>query len=197
MGEVVLMWSSRDISLIITFSAFTLVFGVLIGRVPDLITGIAGIGYVFTIVYSISQSVLWSLFEGRRWRILVKVLLVRLISLLLFTSGSLSYVIPPTLATLLNSAIIDIFFNSFYNYFKRKNKLLWWIILAQLYYWSTHTLWILVFTSILYFPFESVIQYWFIPVALVMLPIMIIEAIIGGSIGYKIYRRVERLLNKS
>ena len=191
------MWSSRDISLIITFSAFTLVFGVLIGRVPDLITGIAGIGYVFTIVYSISQSVLWSLFEGRRWRILVKVLLVRLISLLLFTSGSLSYVIPPTLATLLNSAIIDIFFNSFYNYFKRKNKLLWWIILAQLYYWSTHTLWILVFTSILYFPFESVIQYWFIPVALVMLPIMIIEAIIGGSIGYKIYRRVERLLNKS
>ena len=191
------MWSSRDISLIITFSAFTLVFGVLIGRVPDLITGIAGIGYVFTIVYSISQSVLWSLFEGRRWRILVKVLLVRLISLLLFTSGSLSYVIPPTLATLLNSAIIDIFFNSFYNYFKRKNKLLWWIILAQLYYWSTHTLWILVFTSILYFPFESVIQYWFIPVALVMLPIMIIEAIIGGSIGYKIYRRVERLLKKS
>ena len=191
------MWSSRDISLIITFSAFTLVFGVLIGRVPDLITGIAGIGYVFTIVYSISQSVLWSLFEGRRWRILVKVLLVRLISLLLFTSGSLSYVIPPTLATLLNSAIIDIFFNSFYSYFKRKNKLFWWIIIAQLYFWSTHTLWILVFTSILYFPFESVIQYWFIPVALVMLPIMIIEAIIGGSIGYKIYRRVERLLNKS
>jgi hypothetical protein len=188
------MWSSRDISLIITFSAFTLVFGVLIGRVPDLITGIAGIGYVFTIVYSISQSVLWSLFEGRRWRILVKVLLVRLISLLLFTSGSLSYVIPPTLATILNSAIIDIFFNSFYSHFKRKNKLFWWIILAQLYFWSTHTLWILVFTSILYFPFESVIQYWFIPVALVMLPIMILEAIIGGSIGYKIYRRVERLL---
>jgi hypothetical protein len=193
MGAV-LMWSSRDISLIITFSALTLIFGVLIGRVPDLITGIAGIGYVFTIVYSISQSVLWSLFEGRRWRILVKVLLVRLISLLLFTSGSLSYVIPPTLATILNSAIIDIFFNSFYSYFKRKNKLFWWIILAQLYFWSTHTLWILVFTSILYFPFESVIQYWFIPVALVMLPIMILEAIIGGSIGYKIYRRVERLL---
>jgi hypothetical protein len=193
MGAV-LMWSSRDISLIITFSALTLIFGVLIGRVPDLITGIAGIGYVFTIVYSISQSVLWSLFEGRRWRILVKVLLVRLISLLLFTSGSLSYVIPPTLATILNSAIIDIFFNSFYSYFKRKNKLFWWIILAQLYFWSTHTLWILVFTSFLYFPFESVIQYWFIPVALVMLPIMIIEAIIGGSIGYKIYRRVEKLL---
>jgi hypothetical protein len=194
MEGVVLMWSSRDISLIITFSAFTLIFGVLIGRVPDLITGIAGIGYVFTIVYSISQSVLWSLFEGRRWRILVKVLIVRLISLFLFTSGNLSYSIPPTLATILNSAIIDVFFNSFYSYFKRKNKLFWWIILAQLYFWSTHTLWILVFTSILYFPFESVIQYWFIPVALVMLPIMILEAIIGGSIGYKIYRRVERLL---
>jgi hypothetical protein len=193
MGAV-LMWSSRDISLIITFSALTLIFGVLIGRVPDLITGIAGIGYVFTIVYSISQSVLWSLFEGRRWRILVKVLIVRLISLFLFTSGNLSYIIPPTLATILNSAIIDIFFNSFYSYFKRKNKLFWWIILAQLYFWSTHTLWILVFTSFLYFPFESVIQYWFIPVALVMLPIMIIEAIIGGSIGYKIYRRVEKLL---
>jgi hypothetical protein len=191
---VVLMWSSRDISLIITFSALTLIFGVLIGRVPDLITGIAGIGYVFTIVYSISQSVLWSLFEGRRWRILVKVLIVRLISLFLFTSGNLSYSIPPTLATILNSAIIDIFFNSFYSYFKRKNKLFWWIILAQLYFWATHTIWILVFTTILYYPFESVIQYWFIPVALVMLPIMIIEALIGGSIGYKIYRRVERLL---
>jgi hypothetical protein len=187
------MWSSRDISLIITFSAFTLVFGVLIGRVPDLITGIAGVGYIFTIVYSISQSVLWLLFEGRRWRILAKVSIVRLISFFI-TSGSPSYIIPPTLATLLNSAIIDIFFNSFYSYFKRKNKLFWWIILAQLYFWATHTIWILVFTTILYYPFESVIQYWFIPVALVMLPIMIIEALIGGSIGYKIYRRVERLL---
>ena len=188
------MWSSRDISLIITFSAFTLVFQVLIGQVPDLITGIAGIGYVFTIVYSISQTVLWLLFEGRRWRILAKVLLVRLIAGLLITSGGPSYYIPPTLATIVNSAVIDVVFISFYDFFKQKNKLLWWAILAQIYFWSTHTIWILVFTSILYYPFEMALQYWFIPVALVMLPIMIVEAIAGSYLGYKIYRRVENLL---
>jgi len=45
----------------------------------------------------------------------------------------------------------------------------------------------------LFVPWEEVITTWFVPVMSVMLPIMIIEAIAGSYIGYKIYRRVEKL----
>jgi hypothetical protein len=188
------MWSSRDVALIIMFSAFNVVFQLLIGQVPDLITGIPGATYIFTIVYSISQTVFWLLIGGRRWRIVTKSLLVRLISFFLVSSGELSVTLPATLATILNSTIIDVVFNSYYESFRQKNKLLWWAILSQLFFWSTHTIWILVFSSLLFYPIEGVLQYWFIPVALVMLPVMIVESIAGGYIGYKIYRRVEKIV---
>jgi hypothetical protein len=61
--------ASRDITLVIMFSVLELVFQALIGQVPGLITGIEGIGYAFTIFYSIIQSVAYLMYEGRRWRI--------------------------------------------------------------------------------------------------------------------------------
>jgi len=177
------MWNSRDIALIIMFAVLSFVFQVLIGQIPNLITGIAGIGYVFTIVYSITQTVAWLMYGGRRWRIFAQTLLFTLLCL----SVIQSWTPPVVMATILNIFIVDLVFNSIHGSFERKNKLVWWAILTQGYYWTTHPLLVLSFSRI-FFPVEAVA-----PIMSLILPLMIIEAIAGSYIGYKIYRRVEKI----
>ena len=59
-----LMKNSRDLALVIMFAVLSFVFQALIGQVPSLITGVLGIGYAFTIVYSIIQSVAYLMYGG-------------------------------------------------------------------------------------------------------------------------------------
>jgi len=179
---------SRDVALIIMFVVLEIVFQVLIGQVPGLITGIGGIGYVFTILYSIIQSIAYLLYEGRRWRIFAQGLLHALIAFSLIPT----FIFPAALAAIVNCLILDLIFNSVYKRFKSANKLFVWILICQIFYWITHPLWLLLFSSF-FVPVEEVISTWFVPVMSVMLPIMIIEAIAGSYFGYRIYRRVEKI----
>jgi hypothetical protein len=179
---------SRDVALIIMFAALEIGFQVLIGQVPGLITGIEGIGYVFTILYSIIQSVAYLMYEGRRWRIFAQGLLHALIAFPLIPT----FIFPAALAAIVNTLILDLIFNSVYKRFKSANKLFSWILIGQIFYWITQPLWLLLFSSF-FVPVEEVISTWFVPIMSVMLPIMIIEAIAGSYLGYKIYRRVEKI----
>jgi hypothetical protein len=165
------------------------IFLVLIGQVPRLITGIPGITYAFHIVYSILQSVSWLMFEGRRWRIVTQGLLLSTLALTVVPVWNPAIAV----STIINMLIVDLVFNSFYGIFERKKKLLQWVLLGQVYYWSTHSLWVLLFSSLLLYPFEALLNNWFIPIMLVMLPVIIIEGIAGSYIGYKTYRRVEKI----
>jgi len=183
------MINSKDLALVIVFAVLTFVFMLLIGQVPELITGVPGISYVFTIVYAINQTVAWLLYEGRRWRIFAQ---GSLISLLGF-SFIITWNRPLGMATILNAFLVDVIFNSVYEFFKKKNKLVLWVILSQVFYWGTHSLWIVVFGSLFFYPFDFIVGQWFIPIMSVMLPVMIVEAIAGGYIGYKIYRRVKKI----
>ena len=94
---------------------------ILVGQVPNLISGIPGINYVFTIVYSIFQTVSWLMYEGRRWRIFGQGLLLALLALLFIPPWTLSV----AMATILYMFIVDLIFNSVYGFFKRKNMLNW------------------------------------------------------------------------
>ena len=182
------LFSSRDLALIITFAVLNFVFGFMIGQVPRLITGIPGIGYAFTIVYSITITVSFLMYEGRRWRMFTQGLLFTLLSL----SIAYSDVLPAFISSTLCVFSLDVVFNSVYSHFKKKNRLVRWAIMGQVFYWTLSPLLILSALS-LFYPLQGVLATWFIPVMSVMLPIMIIEAIAGGYIGYKIYRRVEKL----
>lgn len=182
--------NSRDIAVVVMFAVMGFVFMVLIGQVPRLITGIPGITYAFHIVYSILQSVSWLMFEGRRWRIVAQGLVLSLLALTVIVVWTPAV----AMATIVNMFIVDLVFNSFHGFFERKKMLLYWLILGQVYYWSTHSLWVLLFSS-LFYPFEALLKTWFLPVMSVMLPVLIIEAIAGSYIGYKIYRRVEKVQN--
>ena len=181
------MKNSRDLALVVMFSAISFVFNVSVGQVPSLITRIPGIAFVFTIVYSIIQSVAYLMYEGRRWRILAQALLLNLLYFLFIKSWT-----PPVLmATITNMLLVDLIFNSFYGKFKRDNRLFRWILALQLFSWITYSFIILPFL-LPFIPMEDVITY-FVTVLIVWLPIIIVEAVAGSYIGYKIYRRVEKI----
>ena len=182
------MEKSRDIALIVMFAVLTFVFQALIGQVPSLITGIPGIGYAFTIVYSIIQSVAFLLYEGRRWRIFAQGLLFSLIAFPFLPT----FTLPAAMAAVITSFIVDVVFNSFYGHFKKANRLVWWILLNQVCYWATLPLWLLPFLFLVA-PIQEVIETWFIPLMSVMLPLMIAEAVAGSYIGYKIYKRTKNI----
>ena len=181
--------NTRDLALIIFFAVLNFIFMVVIGQVANSITFIPGIGYAFIIFYSIIASIAWLMYEGRRWRILAQGLLFNSLALLFIPSRRS----PIVIGAILNVLIVDLIFNSVYGFFRKKNKLLWWIEFLQVFFWAIAPLWDVLFLSLFVYPFESVLKTWFIPIMSVMLPIMIVEALAGGYIGYKIYQRVVKL----
>ena len=180
------MKDSRDIALIIMFVALSFAFKELIGQI-ETITGIHGSDFLLTIVYSIIQSVAYLMYGGRRWRILAQALLLSSLYFLFIPSWTL----PVAMATITNMFIVDLVFNSFHGKFKRDNRLFWWILALQVYSWTTFSFIVLPFLF-LFIPVEAVIAY-FVTVGIVWLPITIAEAVAGSYIGYKIYRRVEKI----
>jgi len=182
--------SSRDLATIITFAVLNFVFGFLIGQIPRLITGIPGIGYAFTVVYSITITVSFLMYEGRRWRMFAQGLLFTLLSLSTAQSDMLAAVISSTISVF----ALDLVFNSVYVYFNKGGQLEKWAIFSQVFYWTLSPF-VILFTLSLFYPLEGVLATWFIPVMSIMLPVMIAEAFVGGYIGYQIYRRVEKISN--
>jgi hypothetical protein len=172
------------------FAVLNFVFGFLIGQVPRLITGIPGIGYAFTVVYSITITVSFLMYEGRRWRMFAQGLLFTLLSLSTAHSDILAAVISSTISVF----ALDLVFNSAYGSFKKRDKLASWSIFGQVFYWTLSPF-VILLTLSLFYPLQGVIATWFIPVMSIMLPVMIIEAIAGGYMGYQIYRRVEKISN--
>ena len=185
------MKNSKDLALIIMFAVLNLVLMILIGQVPELITGIPAIGYAFIIFYAITQSVAILMYEGRRWRLVMQAFIFNTMALLSVATWTQI----AALVSLISSIIVDVVFNSLYGYFKRKDKLLWFAVVTQVYSWTSQPIWTLLFVSLFLSPFESVLRNWFIPIILVVLPVIIVEAIAGGYIGYKTYERVKRIQN--
>ena len=187
------MKSTREIGLIIVFAVILVVFRLFIGRIVAMIQippfG-TSIGYLMSIFYSTIHSLAFLMYKGKRWRLFSQALLSTLLYLV-FVNPSIQ---GTEMATVTNLFIVDVVFNSFYGFFEKKKKLLWLIIIFQVYYWATHAIWNLLYLSIFFYPFEGLINNWFIPVMLLLIPIMVIEGLIGGFTGYKIYKRVEELL---
>jgi len=182
------MKNSKDLALIIVFAVLNFTIMLITNQITSLIY-MTGLSYVFTILYAINASVAWLMYEGRRWRILAQAILFNTLASLLIPSRT----IPLAIAGIVHAFTADLIFNSFYGYFESRNRLLWWIILLQIFFWATQPFWILVFLASLVYPLESVITIFFIPTMTIGLPIMTISAIAGAIIGYKIYRRVENI----
>jgi hypothetical protein len=185
--------SSRQIGLIIVFAVILVVFRLLIGRAVEMVQippfG-TSTGYLLSIFYSMIHSLAFLTYKGKRWTLFSQALLSTLLYLI-FVNPTLQAV---EMATVTNLFIVDLVFNSFYGSFEKRNKLLWLVMIFQVYYWTTHSIWLLVYSSIFFYPFEGMMNYWFIPIMSILIPIMVVEGIIGGFTGYKIFKRVKKLL---
>lgn len=182
------MKNSKDLALIIIFAVLNFTILLITDQITSLIYMI-GLSYVFTILYAINASVAWLMYEGRRWRILGQAILFNTLASLFVPSRAIVLGI----AGILHALTADLIFNSFYGNFKSRDKLLWWIILLQIFFWATQPIWFLVFLAWLVYPLESVLKVFFIPTMTVGLPIMMVSAIAGAIIGYKVFRRVENI----
>jgi hypothetical protein len=182
------MKNSRDLALIIVFAVLNFTIMLITAEITNLIYMI-GLSYVFTVLYAINASVAWLMYEGRRWRILSQAILFNTLAVLFVPSKT----VVSFISAISHALVADLIFNSFYGNFKSRDKLLWWIILLQIFFWATSPLWNLVFLSSFVYPLESVLKVFFIPTMTVGFPIMMVSAIAGAIIGYKIFRRVENI----
>jgi hypothetical protein len=185
------VWKTRDIAFIILFSVLTFInFSTTVQFIRGL--GIPGLYYADvggTILFGVS----FLLYEGRRWRVLAQSLLILILGLFWFTGGATQTIIR-LIPWIMKAIFVDIVLNSLYGSFKRKNKLLWLTILGCVVFFALG-------------PFLDVFFYSFFPLVYpigfttmlligvtVLFPLFLGLSVMGGYLGFRIYKRVEKLV---
>jgi hypothetical protein len=186
------MWNTKDLAFIIIFAVLGLVYSVFIVQMVNLISGVPGTTYFFLVGFAIFISCQLLLFEGRRWMFFVSTALF-MILIIPIPFGGKSYDILARVPLLISGFTGDIIFNGAYNFFKKRNKLLCLTILFSIQY---HTLNSFYAITLYYLFYPEAAFVAFLNTALVMMPVIIIESIAGGYIGYKVYQRVRNILVK-
>jgi len=182
------MWCSKDISCIIFLSVLGLVSTALIAQIAGLLSGIRGANYVFTIILAIQTSLSFLIYEGRRWRFFAQFTIFTLLIIPTYLGG------PPFSAHskihfVITAFVADLVLNSFYKLAKNHDRLQWWSVIGTLLFWVMLPFFSLLIRPLFFSP-EAVAL--FANVILVLLPVIVIEAIAGGYLGYRIYLRVRK-----
>jgi len=183
------MWESRDLALVTILAVVSFIYTQFVGQLGNLITGIQGFNYLFIVGHMLFISFGFLFYEGRRWRLLLQGVLVALLTLTTYLSGA-PFDIVSKIPILLTSFFGDLIFNSLYTVFKKRNRLMWLAILVVIGY----MLMLLVFVSLnmfLFYPPQALSIH--LNVYALLLPVTIIETVIGGYLGYEIYRRVKKV----
>ena len=183
------MWNSKDLALVILITVASLIFTASVGQLAWLFSGVPGSNMAFTIGNSIIISLGLLLFKGRRWRFLLMQALFALLVIPTFLLGT-PFDVLPRLIILLHGIQGDIILNSFYGYFEKKGKLLWWSIFCSVEFFIVSP-----FLSILWFSiiFPPAFVTTFTNTILILLPLSITESVAGGFIAHKIYQRIEKV----
>src|SRR3989304_3497970 len=180
------MWSSKDIACIIFLAVLGLVSTALVVQMAGLISGIPGANYVFTIVLAVQTSFSFLAYEGRRWRFFVQFSLFTFMVIPTYLGGP-PFDVPGRIHFFITGFLADLVINSFYETFKKREKLDWWSVSGALLFWVMLPFSALLIRPLFYSP-EAVAL--FANVVLLLLPVIIAESIAGGYLGYRIYLRV-------
>lgn len=183
------MWNSKDVTLVIFLGIIGLIQGVLIIQMGNVLTGLPGVNYFFSILLAIWISLSFLIFEGRRWRSFLTVLIFIILTIPTYIMG-LPYDLSPRIPAILNILVIDILFNSFYESFKQRGKLLRWSILLSISFIFLDIVF-RVLTYPLFFPDAYIST--FLNITMWLTPIILLESVAGGYLGYKIFQRIKNL----
>jgi hypothetical protein len=184
------MWSSKDICYIIFMAVLGFVSTALIVQMAGLISGIRGSNYVFTIILAVQTTISFLLFEGRRWRFFVQ---FSIFTLLIIPThlGGVPFAVESRIHFIITALVADLIINSFYDKFRKRGKLKWWSISGSLLFWVMLPFFSLVVRP-LFFSLEAVLL--FANVVLLLLPVIVIESVVGGYLGYLIFLRLRKEL---
>lgn len=171
------------------FSVLNFVYTALIGQLAWLLSGIQGTNLLLIIGGVIINSFALLYFQGRRWRFAVYQTLFAVLVIPTFLLGAPFDIVARTPIVIVG-VISDIVFNSFYGLFEKQKKLIWWAIIDMLAFFLMTPFISATFFSFIYAP-EVVSA--FINTVLFVLPVVIIESIMGAVIGYRIYLRTKNL----
>ncbi len=179
-----------DICYIICLSSLSVVVTFVIGQAPTMLSGVPGANYIFTVMYAVLTSFALLIYEGRRWSFFIQ---TTVFTLLIIPThfGGVAFDITSKLHFMVTSFFIDLLFNSMYNGFKKLNKLHVWAVLGAVTFWSMNPLWGIIIKSTFFYPQDYIAT--LAHVGLVLFPLIVIEAIVGGWIGYKTFARVKNV----
>ena len=185
------MWSSRDVAYVVVFAVLSTINLATVVQFSAYLILIPGIAYAVDIFGAIFAGVAFLLYRGKRWRILMQGILIALLTLPIYLGpGDAPGNILARIPIMIKALLVDLIFISLYGSFERRNKLYYLTILQVIFFFSVGPFIDMLYLS-LFAPFEVLwLTYYFI---VLMLPIIIVVSVIGGSIGYKIYRRVEKI----
>lgn len=183
------MIRGKEISYIVVLSTLNVVLTFIVGQTATMISGLPGANYVFTILYAILTSFSLLVYEGKRWMFFVQTTLFALLIIPTFFGG-VAFDVVSKAHFIANAFFIDLLFNSFYSDFKKNNSLKLWAVLGTTTYWAMSPLWGTAIKSFFYSP-----EYINLLVSVVsmLFPLILIEAIIGGWIGYKTFMRIHKI----
>jgi hypothetical protein len=154
-----------------------------------LFTGIPGINYFFSIGIALWICTSFLIFEGRRWRLFLTVFIFILLTFPVYVMG-VPYDVSARIPGILNALLADIIFNSFYLSSKKKNRLLHWTVIAGILFLLQD-----IIIRVLMYPIFYSIEYvmTFLNVTLWLLPVILIEGLVGAYLGFKIYQVIKDL----
>jgi hypothetical protein len=120
---------------------------------------------------------------------LLQGILAALLTLTTFLSGA-PFDIISKIPMVLTSFFGDLIFNSFYSRFENKGRLVWLAIIVVIGYMLMLPLFVSLNMFLFYLP-ATLNSY--ISVYILLFPVTLIETIIGGFIGYQIFKRVKNV----
>jgi hypothetical protein len=182
------VWSSKDICCIVLLAVLGFVSTALVVQMAGLISGIPGSNYVFTIILAVQTTISFLVFEGRRWRFFVQ---FSIFTLLIIPThlGGLPFAVQSRIHFVITAFVADLIINSFYGRFRKRGKLKWWSISGSVFFWVMLPCFSLSIRP-LFFSLEAVLL--FAHVVLLLLPVIVVESVTGGYMGYRIFLRLSR-----
>jgi hypothetical protein len=182
------VWSSKDICCIILMAVLGFVSTALVVQMAGLISGIPGSNYVFTIFLAVQTTISFLVFEGRRWRFFVQ---FSIFTLLIIPThlGGLPFAVQSRIHFVITALVADLIINSFYETSRKNGKLKLWSVSGSLLFWVMLPFFSLLIRP-LFFSIEAVLL--FANVVLLLLPVIVIESVAGGYVGYRIFLRLRK-----
>lgn len=182
------MWNSKDIALILLLAVLSFVYSILIAQLPTLIVGVVGLNYIFIFGYGIFISLSFLIYKGKRWRFGFQTALLALLMIPTFAMGT-PFDVLARLPLVIVGFLSDFIFNSIYDYFCTKKRLKYWAILATLFTIGINPF-LAVLNMVLFYP--PIVLGSFIQVVSLLSPVIVIEALIGGYIGFVLFNKVKK-----